>query len=112
LNEHRSAVTTVRPISRFGIVEMGSSGQIMEFLEKPQTPSFASAGFFVFQREVFEYLDGDKCILEQGPLQRLAADGQLMAYEHEGFFYVMDTYREYKHLNDLWARNQAPWKVW
>jgi len=107
-----ATVTTVRPISRFGIVEMGSSGQIMEFLEKPQTPSFASAGFFVFQREVFEYLDGDKCILEQGPLQRLAADGQLMAYEHEGFFYVMDTYREYKHLNDLWARNQAPWKVW
>jgi glucose-1-phosphate cytidylyltransferase len=50
--------------------------------------------------------------LEQKPLERLAADGQLVAYQHEGFFYAMDTYREYLHLNQLWAEGKAPWKLW
>lgn len=107
-----ATVTTVTPTSRFGIVEMSSGGQVMKFLEKPRTDTFASAGFFVFRPEIFNYLGGDECILELEPLQRLAAEGQLMAYEHRGFFYAMDTYREYEHLNDLWARKQAPWKVW
>jgi glucose-1-phosphate cytidylyltransferase len=93
-------------------VEMNGTGLVMKFLEKPRTETFASAGFFVFQREIFDYLDGDECMLEREPLQRLAAEGQLMAYGHEGFFYAMDTYREYEHLNDLWAKNHAPWKVW
>jgi glucose-1-phosphate cytidylyltransferase len=91
---------------------MDGTGLVMKFLEKPKTETFASAGFFVFQREIFDYLDGDECMLEREPLQRLASEGQLMAYGHEGFFYAMDTYREYGHLNDLWAKNQAPWKVW
>ncbi len=107
-----ATVTTVTPTSRFGIVEMSGDGQVMKFLEKPRTETFASAGFFVFQREIFNYLTGDQCILERDPLQRLAADGQLMAYYHHGFFQAMDTYREYEYLNDLWARDQAPWKVW
>lgn len=107
-----ATVTTVTPTSRFGIVEMSERGQVMKFLEKPRTDTSASAGFFVFQPEIFDYLDGDERILELEPLQRLAAEGQLMAYEHRGFFYAMDTYREYEHLNDLWARKQAPWKVW
>ena len=66
-----------------------------------------SAGYFVFKREVFDYLGGDECILEREPLERLAADGQLMAYRHEGFFYAMDTYREYQHLNELWSRRRS-----
>jgi glucose-1-phosphate cytidylyltransferase len=66
----------------------------------------------VFQPEVFDYLDGDNCILEHEPLQRLAAKNQLMAYQHDGFFYAMDTYREYEHLNNLWASGTPPWKVW
>lgn len=107
-----ATVTTVTPTSRFGILEMSGSGQVMKFLEKPRTEAFASAGFFVFQREVFDYLDGDECILERDPMQRLATDGQLMAYPHDGFFYAMDTYREYEYLNDLWSKKQAPWKVW
>jgi glucose-1-phosphate cytidylyltransferase len=107
-----ATVTTVTPTSRFGIVEMSSSGQVQRFVEKPRTEAFASAGFFVFQSEIFRYLEGDDCILEQEPLQRLAGEGQLMAYGHDGFFHAMDTYREYEHLNGLWARNQAPWKVW
>jgi glucose-1-phosphate cytidylyltransferase len=107
-----ATVTTVTPTSRFGIVEMSGSGQVLKFIEKPKTEAFASAGFFVFQPEVFNYLDGDDCILERDPLQRLASDGELMAYGHEGFFYAMDTYREYEFLNDLWAKQQAPWKIW
>ena len=107
-----ATVTTVTPTSRFGIVEMSGSGQVLKFIEKPKTEAFASAGFFVFQPEIFNYLEGDDCILERDPLQRLAGDGELMAYGHEGFFHAMDTYREYEFLNDLWAKQQAPWKIW
>jgi glucose-1-phosphate cytidylyltransferase len=107
-----ATVTTVTPMSRFGIVDTSSSGQVLKFVEKPRTEAFVSAGFFVFRPEIFDYLKGDDCILERDPLQRLAAEGELMAYGHEGFFYAMDTYREYEHLNDLWAKKQAPWKVW
>jgi glucose-1-phosphate cytidylyltransferase len=107
-----ATVTTVIPSSRFGIVEMSPKGQVLKFLEKPRTENSVSAGFFIFQRGIFDYLKGDDCILEQEPMQRLAADGQLMAYQHNGFFYAMDTYREYAYLNGLWAKNEAAWKVW
>lgn len=107
-----ATVTSVTPVSRYGIVEMSGSGQVLRFLEKPRTETFASAGFFVFQPEVFDYLEGDNCILEHKPLERLAAEQQLMAYQHDGFFYCMDTYREYEHLNNLWASGAPPWKVW
>jgi glucose-1-phosphate cytidylyltransferase len=73
---------------------------------------WASAGFLVFNRRIFDYLDGDACVLEREPLERLVAEQQLMAYHHDGFFYAMDTYREYMHLNELWASGRTPWKVW
>ena len=82
------------------------------FKEKAKTSGRASAGFFVLDRRVFDYLGGDDCIFEKEPLERLADEGQLMAYQHDGFFYAMDTYREYEYLNQLWSANQAPWKVW
>jgi glucose-1-phosphate cytidylyltransferase len=107
-----ATVTTVTPTSRFGIVEKDERGQVLQFLEKPRTTNSVSAGFFVFERGVFDYLGSDDCVLEREPLEKLAADGQLMAYEHKGFFYAMDTYREYEYLNDLWASGNAPWKVW
>jgi glucose-1-phosphate cytidylyltransferase len=108
-----ATVTAVLPPSRYGVLQIGNSGQVDKFLEKPRTESFASAGFFVFHRRVFDYLgNDDACVLEHEPLERLAADGQLVAYQHEGFFYAMDTYREYQYLNELWASNQAPWRVW
>ena len=108
-----ATVTAVLPPSRYGVLQIGDSGQVAKFLEKPRTESFASAGFFVFHRRVFDYLgNDDACVLEHEPLERLAADGQLVAYQHEGFFYAMDTYREYQYLNELWANNQAPWRVW
>ena len=107
-----ATVTTVTPTSRFGIVEISGSGQVEKFIEKPRTDGSASAGFFVFEPGIFDYLGGDDCVLEREPLERLAAEGELMAYRHSGFFFAMDTYREYEQLNQLWAKKQAPWKVW
>jgi len=107
-----ATVTAVRPHSRFGILETASDGQVLEFNEKPQLDGRASAGFFVFDRKMFEYIEADDCILEREPLERLATEGQLMAYHHDGFFFAMDTYREYLYLNGLWDSGKAPWKVW
>jgi glucose-1-phosphate cytidylyltransferase len=109
-----ATVTTVRPPSRFGVLDLEDDGRVLRFAEKPQLQGWASAGFFVFSRKVFDYLadEGDDCILERRPLERLAADGQLMAFRHEGFFFAMDTFREYQYLNELWARGEAPWKIW
>lgn len=114
---HRShgklaTVTTINPSSRFGMIESNSIGRVIQFQEKPKTSGRASAGFFVLDRRVLDYIDDDNCIFEKEPLERLANEGQLMAYQHGGFFYAMDTYREYEYLNQLWSANQAPWKVW
>jgi glucose-1-phosphate cytidylyltransferase len=106
-----ATVTAVSPSSRFGVLELNKN-RVMSFLEKPRTEALASAGFFVFNRRVFDYLGGDDCILEREPLERLARDGHLMAYKHDGFFFAMDTYREYEYLNQLWNKDEAPWKVW
>ena len=107
-----ATVTMVRPYSRFGVLDVEDNGEVSAFSEKPQSMNWASAGFMVFNRRVFDYLDGDDVVLERGPLERLANEGQLIAFKHEGFFYAMDTYREYLHLNQLWSENDAPWKVW
>jgi glucose-1-phosphate cytidylyltransferase len=106
-------VTTVRPISRFGVLELDQQNSVAGFNEKPQLDGWINVGFFVCERGVFDYLSDDpNCVLEQDPLRNLAKGGQLVAYKHDGFFYAMDTYREYKLLNDLWDSGQAPWKVW
>jgi glucose-1-phosphate cytidylyltransferase len=107
-----ATVTTVRPVSRYGIIELDHESTVKKFVEKPRLDGWANVGYFVLQPEVLDLLPGDECIFEQEPLQTLAADGQLMGFQHEGFFYAMDTYREYKYLNELWASGQAPWKVW
>ena len=106
-----ATVTAVTPSSRFGVLEMNKN-RVMSFLEKPRMEGFASAGYFVLNRKVFDYLGGDDCTFEREPLERLAKEGELMAYKHEGFFFAMDTYREYEYLNQLWSKGQAPWKVW
>ena len=108
-----ATVTTVRPVSRFGVVDVDPSEKVTLFAEKSQTGDWLSAGYFVFEPGVFDYLTGgDACIMEREPMERLVADGQLMAFRHEGFFQAMDTYREYDALNKIWASGQAPWKVW
>jgi glucose-1-phosphate cytidylyltransferase len=107
-----ATVTSVRPTSRFGILDLSDEGKVRGFVEKPQLDGWANAGFLVFNRRVFDYLSGENCILEREPLERLAREGELMAYRHEGFFYAMDTYREYLYLNDLWTSGRAPWRIW
>ena len=118
LEYHRShgklaTVTTVKPSSRFGILELNDQNAVVDFAEKPQLDGWINAGFFIFQREVFDYLSTDvSCILEREPLEALAIDQLLMAYQHAGFFFAMDTYREYLQLQELWNAHQAPWAVW
>jgi len=107
-----ATVTAVHPPSRFGILTLDDNSKVIKFAEKPVMKEWVNVGFFVFKRKVFEYLHGDDCVLEREPLERLAREGQLMAYKHDGFFYSMDTFRDYKYLNDLWDSGQTPWKIW
>jgi glucose-1-phosphate cytidylyltransferase len=107
-----ATVTTVPPISRFGLIDLTENDRVSSFNEKPKTDGWMNAGYFVLNRQVFDYLGGDECIFEREPLERLARDGQLMAYRHDGFFYAMDTFREYQYLNELWSKGTAPWRVW
>jgi glucose-1-phosphate cytidylyltransferase len=108
-----ATITGVRPPSRFGeLISEGNS--VVEFTEKPQVGSgMINGGFFVFNRQVFDYLDeNDNCILEKTPLERLARDGQLMIYRHTGFWHCMDTLRDVNLLNEYWNSGEAQWKVW
>jgi len=100
----------VRPPSRFGELVL-DGGAVRSFQEKPQVSTGRiNGGFFVFEPEVFDYLDdSEDCVLERGPLQRLADAGQMAAYRHEGFWMPMDTPREHSRLNEIWARGAAPW---
>jgi glucose-1-phosphate cytidylyltransferase len=107
-----ATVTAVHSLSRFGILKLDDNSGVLNFAEKPQMEEWISAGFFVFNQRVFDYLKGDDCVLEREPLERLAREGQLMAYKHNGFFYAMDTYRDYKFLNELWDSGQPPWRKW
>ena len=98
---------------RFGVLDIDSNGQIREFREKTQGDgSLINIGFMVCQPEFFDYIDGDDTVLEKAPLETVAKQGQLMAYKHEGFWQCMDTVREMQQLEAMWAKGQAPWKVW
>ncbi len=109
-----ATISTVRPLSRFGMVDVTDGQSVRRFREKPQVEDWVSAGFFVFEQQVFDYLGGptDDLVLEQEPLGELARRGELVAYQHEGFWRPMDTYRESMMLNELWDSGSAPWKVW
>jgi glucose-1-phosphate cytidylyltransferase len=105
-----ATVTAVRPPARFGGLVLDGNA-VGTFSEKPQTgEGWINGGFFVFEPKVFDYLDSDDTILEREPLERLAEDGELMAFRHEGFWQPMDTLREKELLESLWATGQAPWR--
>jgi len=107
-----ATVTAVRPPARFGGLVMDGD-QVLEFSEKPQSgEGWINGGFFVFERAALDYMGDDRTQLEREPLERLAADGQLVAFRHEGFWQPMDTLREKRMLESLWESGQAPWKTW
>ncbi len=107
-----ATVTAVRPSSRFGVLGLDDESRVASFAEKPRADNWVSAGFFVFEPAVLDYLDAADCVLEQSPLERLSREGQLMAYRHPGFFFAMDTYRDYLTLNRLYEEGNPPWIVW
>lgn len=99
------------PKSRFGTVKIGEGNLIEKFIEKPEGDAWVSAGFFVFNRRIFEYLD-DQATLEREPFETLAKEGNLAVYRHSNFWQPMDTLRESLELNSIWASGGAPWKNW
>jgi len=107
-----ATVTSTYPPGRFGALEI-KQGQVHKFQEKPKGDgAMINGGFFVLSPKVLTYIDGDKTVWEQYPLMQLARDGELMAYEHKGFWQPMDTLRDKQLLESLWANKEAPWKVW
>lgn len=108
----QATVTAIQPAGRFGALELEGE-RVRSFLEKPQGDGrWISGGFFVCEPSIFDRIDGDDTIWERGPLDGLAADGELSVYRHPGFWAAMDTLRDKNYLESLWASNEAPWRVW
>jgi len=117
LKFHRShgklaTLTAIRPPARFGHLVL-KGDRVVQFLEKPKiTESWINGAFFVLEPGVLDYIEGDETPWERDPLERLAIDGQIMAYRHSGFWQCMDTIHEKKILEKLWQSGKAPWKIW
>jgi glucose-1-phosphate cytidylyltransferase len=112
-SEHGAGTTmaVVQPELPFGVADLDGDGSVLGFTEKPRSGLWVNAGFFCFERSALAVLEPDS-VLERGPLERLAAAGQLRAFRHEGFWECLDTYKDAITLNDLWAEGRAPWKLW
>lgn len=104
-------VTAIQPPGRFGVLEIQDQ-RVVGFSEKTDTRDAINGGFFVAEPEALDYIEGDETIWERSPMERLAADGQLMAYRHHGFWQPMDTLRDKRLLEELWQSGNAPWRVW
>ncbi len=109
-----ATITSVQPPGRFGALELSEKDNtVLRFQEKPKGDgSWINGGFFVLEPKVFEYIEGDHTIWEAEPLERLAKEGQLIAYKHYGFWHPMDTLRDKRYLEKLWQSGNAPWKIW
>ena len=108
----QATLTATLPPGRFGALDM-HEGQVRSFKEKPKGDgAMINGGFFVLNPSVIDYVKDDSTVWEQGPLMQLAAEGELMAFQHEGFWQPMDTLRDKHHLEELWASGKAPWKRW
>lgn len=107
-----ATVTAIQPPGRYGALDI-QDGAVSHFQEKPSGDgAWINGGFFVLEPGVMDYIDADDTTWEQKPLQRLAIEGQLAAYEHKGFWQAMDTLRDKNHLEELWSTDAAPWKSW
>lgn len=107
----KATVTAVTPLARFGALDMVGDA-VTHFVEKPHTEAgYINGGYFVLSPSVLDLIEGDDTVFEKGPLETLAADGNLMAFRHDGFWQPMDTLRDKDHLEEVWAAG-APWKSW
>ncbi len=107
-----ATLTAIHPPERFGVLNL-SGDYVTEFHEKHTgESSWINGGFFVFEPEIFDYLQNDSTVLERAPLETLAKEQKLSAFKHNGFWHPMDTLRDKKHLEDLLASEKAPWKIW
>jgi len=106
-----ATMTVVRPHLQWGVADVGEDGRVAGFVEKPRSEHWINGGFFCFEPGALDYIDVDS-VLEREPLRRLAAEGQLRAHRHEGFWDCMDTYKDAVVLNDLWASGEVPWTTW
>jgi glucose-1-phosphate cytidylyltransferase len=108
-----ATVTAVQPPGRYGALRLDGGAVVEGFVEKPDGDGgWINGGFFVLSPRCMEYIDGDESVWESGPLAAMAREGQLMAFEHRGFWHAMDTLRDKNLLEDLWASRRAPWKIW
>lgn len=109
----QATVTATLPAGRFGALNLDSSENVLSFQEKPAGDgSWINGGFFILEPSMLELIAGESTVFEKEPLERLARNGQLAAYKHQGFWYAMDTLRDKNHLEALWQSGKAPWKVW
>jgi glucose-1-phosphate cytidylyltransferase len=106
-----ATMTVVRPNLQFGIAQLDGDARVSGFIEKPRSEHWINGGFFCFEPGALDYIAIDS-ILEREPLERLAQEGLLHAYRHQGFWDCMDTYKDAVMLNDLWKEGDAPWRVW
>ena len=107
----KASVAAVSPPGRFGVLKLDDTNRVKNMAEKAET-SRINGGFFMLEPSVFDYIAGDQTIWERDPMERLALEGELMAFQHDGFWQPMDTLRDKRLLEELWASGKAPWKVW
>lgn len=106
-----ATLTGFHPHSKYGVIRVDDRGIVNYWQEKPLMNDYTSGGFFVFERDVFRYLD-DECVLEYEPFRALASEGEMALFQHTGFWQCMDTFKEAQALNALWDKGNAPWKLW
>ena len=107
-----ATITGVRPPGRFGVLTT-EDDHVVEFLEKPRSDgNMINGGFFVLSPDVFDYIDGDDTVWEHGPMPKLAREGKLRVFKHDGFWQCMDTQRDLETLESLWGSGNPPWRLW
>lgn len=109
----QATITSVFAPGRFGMLDIDTDGKVNKFIEKPKGDgSKINGGFFVLSPKVLDLIDSNDCVWEREPLEKLASNGELIAYDHEGFWHPMDTLRDKLYLEDLYASKDCPWKIW
>jgi len=106
-----ATITGFHPRSKYGQLQTGRNGRITGFYEKPRLRDYVNGGFFVFSREIFSYLN-EQSVLEEEVFEQLVQEQQMVLYQHEGFWFAMDTYKDYLEINAMMEREETPWMIW